>query len=126
MDKEYRGRIMAVRAVEDAIRASHKYTEGIKTMLQKHPKLQGEDFAARRFCKYYEVYPDVIVSMDMPLETFIDWIWGDKRHIDVVLTYDYRCDKAGVVIKKGNGAVQELSDAIPGFGEAIRNLNGAA
>ena len=42
-DSEFNGNILDVRAVEDSIRATRKYTEGVKTIFKKHP-VQGMDF----------------------------------------------------------------------------------
>ncbi len=118
---EFKGTIIAVRAVEDCIRATKKYTEGIRTIHRKHP-IQGEDFPSRMFCKYYEVYPDVELSWDMPAGVALDWLWGETPCIDVLFSYDYRVNKASVIVHDGPKAVQELTKAIPDFDGALARV----
>ena len=118
MRSEYIGNIASVRAVEDCIRATKKYTEGIGTMRAKHP-IQGEDFPSKVFCKYYEVYPSVELDWDMPAGQAWAWVWGDVTHIDVIFRYDYRQNKASVIIKDGIVAVKELRRSIPNFGTSL-------
>ena len=120
---EFTGNIGCIRALEDCIRATKKYTEGIATMRKKHP-VQGEDFPSKAFCKYYEVYPslDVEVSWDMPAGVALDWLWREYTCIDVVFKYDYRVNKATVTIKNENGGIKELVHAIPGFGKALKAI----
>lgn len=120
---EYAGNITCIRAVEDCIRATHKYTEGIGTIRKHHP-IQGEDFPSRSFCKFYEVYPGIDLSWDMPADEAIDWLWGDKRCINVMFKYDYRTNKASFTVKTGNGTVRELVKTIPGFGAALEIVKG--
>ena len=120
---EYSGNLDDIRAIEDSIRATINYTEGVGTMRNKHP-VQGEDFHSKVFNKYYEVYPDTAISWDMPMGTAIDLLWGDRTMIDMIFRYDYRDNMASVIIKNGNGAVKALEKAIPGFGEALERLNG--
>lgn len=120
-DYEYSGDILLIRAVEDSIRVTRNYTEGIKTMRQKHP-IQGEEFPSRAFCKHYEVYPDVELSWDMSASVAWAWVWGDIRHIDVVFNYDYRGNKASVIIAEGPTAVKELANAIPNFSDALARV----
>ncbi|MBU2249383.1 MAG: hypothetical protein KKD77_21725, partial [Gammaproteobacteria bacterium] len=132
--REYRGTIVAVRAVEDSIRATKKYTEGIWTRRQKHPalRLQGEDFPSRAFRKYYEVYPQLDVSWEMLIDDFMDWLWADTPIVRVLLRYDYRSNHATLEIPSGGEGVKQLTKSIPGFGEAVDALdlvkgrNGAA
>ena len=118
MQDEFKGNIESIRAVEDCIRASKRYTEGIWTKHYKHP-IQGEDFPSRDFFKYYEVYPDTEISWDMPAGVAMDWLWGEVSRIDVRFHYDYRANKASIIVTNGAGAVKELTKAIPGFNEAI-------
>jgi len=115
---EYSGNIASVRALEDCIRATKKYTEGIGTMRKQHP-IQGEEFPSKVFCKYYEVYPEIELSWDMPAGVALDWLWGETSHIDVMFKYDYRVNKASVDVKDGEKAIKELVRAIPKFGEAL-------
>jgi hypothetical protein len=117
-ESEFIGNIVSVRALEDCIRATKKYTEGIGTMRKQHP-IQGEGFPSRVFCKYYEVYPDIEVSWDMPAGVALDWLWGETLHIDVMFKYDYRVNKASVTVKDGVVAVRELQRSIPNFGKSL-------
>ena len=117
---EYSGDILLVRAIEDSIRATKKYTEGVMTARRKHP-VQGEEFSSRVFCKYYEVYPDVDVSK-MSLGTIIEWLSGYKTHIDVVFNYDYRANKASILVADGVTAVRELARAIPNFSDSLAKV----
>jgi len=115
---EYSSDILLIRAVEDSIRMTKNYTEGIRTMRHKHP-IQGEEFESRSFCKKYEVYPDTELGWDMSASIWWAWVWGDVRHIDVIFNYDYRANKASVIIANGITAVNELANAIPDFREAL-------
>lgn len=120
IEREFTGDIISVRAVEDCIRATKKYTEGIRTMRTKHP-VQGEEFSSKVFCKYYEVYPEVDTS-HMSLGTVMEWLSGYSIHIDVMFKYDYRIDEASVTIKNGQKAVGQLARAIPSFSRALREV----
>lgn len=119
---EFAGTIITVRAVEDSIRATQKYTEGIGTMRKKHP-IQGEDFPSRMFYKYYEVYPDVELDWDMPAGVALDWLWGETTCIDVLFNYDYRANKAAVIVQNGSRAVQDLERSIPDFKESLSKVS---
>ena len=126
---EFAGNIECIRAVEDCIRATKKYTEGIGTMRKQHPMIQGEDFPSKVFCKYYEVYPNTELSWNMPAGEALDWLWGETLHIDVMFKYDYRVNKASLSVREGESAVRELVKSIPNFGDvlkAITNGNGKA
>jgi len=118
---EYTGNIVMVREVEDCIRATKKYTEGIGTMLKKHP-IQGEDFPSKTFCKYYEVYPDVEVGWDMPVGVALDLLWQDTPCIDVMFKYDYRQNRASIIIRNGVVAIKELSRGIPRFRDSLKKV----
>jgi hypothetical protein len=118
MKSEYEGNIESIRAVEDSIRATKKYTEGIGTIRIKHP-IQGEDFPSRAFCKYYEVYPDTEISWDMPAGKALDWLWHDVTCIDVRFWYDYNTNKATIIVHDGPEAVKELARAIPMFSDTL-------
>ena len=123
---EYKGTIIDVRDIEDCIRATKKYKEEFGTMRKKHP-IQGEDFSSKVFCKYYEVYPDIEISWDMAYGVALDWLWGETSHIDVMFKYDYRVNKASVLIKDGTIAIEELNVGIPHFKNALdKVMNGAA
>jgi len=122
--KEVYGNIISIRALEDCIRATKQYTEGIQTIRKTHP-VQGEELPSRVFYKYYEVYPDMEVGLDMDIKDFADWVWGDTPCIDVMFHYDYRANKASVLVRDGDGAVKKLMESIPGFGNALKGINGA-
>ena len=115
---EYTSSIQKVRDVEDCIRATNRYTEGVLTRRRLHP-VQGEDFPSKSFWKYYEVYPETEIGWDMPIGVAIDWLWGDVPCIDVMFHYDYRSNRAIVAMKAGQRAIDALKKAIPGFGEAM-------
>lgn len=116
---EFTGTVIVVRAVEDSIRATRKYTEGLVNLIQRQYPIQGGNFPSKVFCKYYEVYPTVDLSWDMPVGVAVDWLWKDLPCVDVVFTYDYRSNKASVLVKNGQAAVEELRKTIPGFREAL-------
>lgn len=118
MRNEFVGSILAVRAVEDTIRATKKYTEGFFTRFAEHP-VQGSEFPSRVLRKYYEVYPDTEIGWDMPASEGWAWVWGDTPHIDIDFKYNYQMDKAIVIIHGGDGVVKLLEGGIPGFGEAL-------
>ena len=119
--REIRGNILAIRVIEDCIRATKKYTEGIQTMRKAHP-IQGEDHPSRVFYKYYEVYPNMEVGLDMPVSDFLEWMWHETPCIDVMFHYDYRSNRASVLVRDGDGVVKKLIEAIPGFGDALRAI----
>jgi len=119
--KEVYGNIISIRALEDCIRATKKYTEGIQTIRKTHP-VQGEELPSRVFYKYYEVYPDMEVGLDMDYRDFADWVWGDTACIDVMFHYDYRANKASVLVRDGDGAVKKLMESILGFGDVLKAI----
>ncbi len=121
---EFLGNISRIRALEDTIRSTKKYTEGIETIRKAHPAypIQGEGFPSKVFCKYYEVYPDVEISWDMPAGIAIDLLWKDVDCIDVLFKYDYRCNKASMIVKDGDNAVKKLTKTIPKFSESLADL----
>jgi len=108
-----RGNIGQIRAVEDCIRATKKYTEGAFTARKQHP-VQGQDFPSRVLTKIYEVYPETEISWNMPVNTAMDWLWCDTPCVMVTFFYDYRSNNAHVDIE-GDDAVKQLDRNIPGF-----------
>ena len=118
MRNEFVGSIMAVRAVEDTIRATKKYTKGAFAKVAHHP-IQGEAFPSRVLTEYYEVYPDIESVWDMSIIDAAFWLAGETPHIDVLFKYNYQRDKAIVIIHGGNGVVKLLGEGIPGFEEAL-------
>lgn len=134
MKSEFSGSILAVRAVEDCIRATHKYTKGAFSRRAKHPQaaVQG-DAPSAVLTEYYEVYPDTdleeILALGQAFWKTLAWLGGDIPLVDVRFLYDYRGeDKAKVIIWGGNGVVKALENGIPGFTEALAAVmaNGAA
>ena len=119
MQTRFSGNIEAVRAIEDCIRATKKYTKGAFSKPLQHP-VQGEDFPNRLLTEYYEVYPKMEISWNMPVNQLQDWLWCDTPCISVVFCYDYRSNNAYVTIKNGNGSVHELMDNIPGIRDALK------
>ena len=117
----FKGNIINVRAVEDSIRATKNYTEGVRTMFKKHP-VQGTDFPSPVFCKHYEVYPDMEISWEMSASKFLDWLWQETPCIDVMFHYDYRENKAFIEVRDGTRAVMKLSESIPGFKDALAKV----
>ena len=118
MRNEFVGSILSVRAVEDTIRVTRKYTKGAFSTPAHYP-IQGEDFASRVVTEYYEVYPDMDVNLDMSIIDAAVWLAGETPHIDVYFKYNYVRNKAIVIIHGNNGVTDLLKDGIPGFGEAL-------
>lgn len=117
---EFTGNIITVRAVEDSIRATKKYKEYLGR--RSHHPLQGEAFSSEFFCKHYEIYPEMEVSLDMSIIDAIFWLGRGTPCIDVLFKYDYRENKASVIVKDGAVAVRELSRGIPGFSDTLAKV----
>lgn len=114
--KEITGNIESIRAIEDCIRATKKYTEGIFTIRQQHP-IQGNSFPSKAFRKYYEVYPKMDVpDWDTLIGKAIDWF--ETPTIEVTFYYDYRIDRATMYIEEKKFA--ELKKVVPNLGKAIK------
>lgn len=130
MKSEFSGNIVNIRAVEDAIRASKQYTEGLSTIWKRHPDPTiwdrpdplKRDGYSKVFRKHYEVYPGVEINWNMPANVAIDWLWGDTPRVNVDFRYDYRINKASVVVRNGAMAVKELANTIPGFSDALARV----
>ena len=120
LSNELKGNIACIRALEDCIRVTKKYTKGAFRKTFNHP-IQGEDFPSKVLTEYYEVYPELEVTWNMPAGKAIDWLWGDVKHIDVHFFYDYRINIASIKIKNGADGMNELIGGIPGFKEALDN-----
>ena len=114
----FKGNISDIRDIEDCIRASKRYTEG-RLRQQDHP-VQGEKFASRKFCKYYEVYPSLEVGWDMPAGAAIDLLWGDVEYVDVRFDYDYRCNEASMTIHGDSTLTGLLLSSIRGLCDVVR------
>ena len=123
MRNEFTGDIISVRAVEDCIRASRKYTECLFTKINKHPEpIQGGDFPSRVVAKTYEVYPDVEVGWNMSIIDAAFWLADCPGHIDVRFTYSYPLNRARITVYGGSGVVQLLRDCIQGLGDLLTKL----
>lgn len=122
---EYAGNIASVRAIEDCVRESKKYTEYIQTVRAKHP-IQGESIPCRMVNKYYEVYPLIKhpISWDMPAGQAIDLAWGDTDIVDICFVYDYRSNKAWFRVQGGDRSIKLLSKGIQGFSDSLAGMNG--
>ena len=118
---EYRSSIPRVRALEDCIRATRKYTKGAFSKPLKHP-MQGEDVPSKVLTEYYEVYPETEIGWDMPAGVAIDWLWQDVPCIDVYFHYDYRNNTASLRVVEGQDAVKKLIAGITGFGDALSTI----
>ena len=118
-DNKVIGNIQSIRDVEDSIRATKKYTKGAFRESVKHP-IQGEQFPSKVLTEYYEVYPFVDLSWDMPASTAWAWVWGDEKHIDVFFKYDYRSGRASLQVQNGPESMKCLKQSIPGFDDAVQ------
>ena len=118
MRTEFVGDILSVRAVEDCIRSTRKYTKGAFRKPATHP-IQGEEFPSKVLTEYYEVYPDMEVGWDMLAADAWAWVLGDILHIDVFFHYNYATNKARVIIHGGNTVTRDLGKGVPGFSKAL-------
>ena len=118
---EFKSTIINIRNIEDCIRATKKYTEGISTMRKQRP-IQGTEFPSKVFCKYYEVYPETEISWDMPANTAIDLLWRDVPCVDVIFRYDYRHNVASITIQNGNDAMSKMVNNIPNLGKILSQI----
>jgi len=121
MRSEFVGGILAVREVEDTVRATKRYTKGLFHKPVKHP-IQGEDFPSRVMTEHYEYYPHIEPSMDMSIIDAVLWLADFEPHIDINFSYNYLRDKAIVIIRGSNDVVELLREGIPGFGEALAKV----
>ena len=116
--KEIIGSIQAVRAVEDCIRATKHYSEGLLTKRKQHP-IQGEKFASKVFCKYYEVYPEMEVpTWNDKVGKVINWL--DTPVISIQFYYDYRANTAKITTSARE--LLQLRRTVPNFREAIKPI----
>ena len=122
MKIEYAGTIMEVRAVEDCIRATRKYTKGVLAKPRSHP-IQGEEFPSHVFTEYYEVYPGMEVGWDMAAVDAWAWVWGDVPHIDMRFHYDYNRNKARITITGHHKTIKSLGKGVEGYDGAVSLLH---
>ncbi len=118
MKTNYTGDILSVRAVEDCIRITRKYTKGAFHKSSTDP-IQGDDFSSKVLTEYYEVYPDMELSWDMLASDAWAWIWGDTSHIDIFFRYNYTTNKAKMTIHGGTGVIRDLIKGIPELGDKL-------
>jgi hypothetical protein len=127
---EFGGSILAVRAIEDCIRASHKYSEGVNSKLFSHHPEQGEQFVSRTLTKYYEVHPEIdidhAVSFWDAAYTATDWLWGDTPRVDVLFRYNYATNRAWAYVYGGEPALSLLRDKIVGLTEILARVSSRA
>jgi len=121
MRTEYEGTIITVRDLEDAIRATRRYTKGAFHKAPDHP-IQGSEFPSRFVTEFYEVYPSLDIGWDMAASDAWAWVWGDVSHIEVLFQYDYRNNKARMIVRGGRAVVEELVKGIPNFEERIAKV----
>lgn len=121
MRTEFAGSILAIRAIEDCIRSTNKYTKGVFRRKVEHP-IQGAEFPSRVITEYYEVYPDMELSWDMPASDAWAWVWGDTPHVDVWFHYNYNKNSARMEVGGNNGVVEMLKGGVPGLAEAMEKV----
>lgn len=115
------GTVPEIRHMEDAIRATGKYTEGLLTLRSKHPAIvmRQSNAPSPVFVKCYEVYPDTDINEKLPMGQAVDramnWLWADVDCVKVRFWYNYRTGQATVEIKGGEKAARKLKAKIPGF-----------
>ena len=92
-----KGTIQEVRELEDSIRETRQYTEGLFTERRTHP-VQGKG-STRAFRKLYELYIDApLHSMNDDISAAFDWF--DSRVAIFRFWYDYREQKASVEVSE--------------------------
>jgi hypothetical protein len=118
MRTEFTGTILEIRAMEDCVRTTKKYTKGAFSRPAQHP-IQGDDFPSKVITEYYEVYPDMEVGMDMSIIDFALWLADETPHIDVRFNYNYQRNRAMMIVFGGNDAMRALTDGIPGLRDVL-------
>ncbi len=123
---EFAGNILTVRAAEDCIRATSKYSEGVNSRLFSHHPAQGELFPSRVLTKYYEVHPEIdidqIRSFWDAAYTAADWLWSDTPIVNVLFRYNYLTNRAWVYVYGGEAALALLKDKIPGLTDMLKKV----
>ena len=122
MRTEFSGSIPDVRAAEDVIRATWKYTKGTRS--ERLSPVQGTDFPSRVLTEYYQVYPDADMgALDHDASMALDYIFGNLTYIDIRFRYDYRSGQASVIVLGGVEALREMERGIPGITGALKRLD---
>ena len=119
---KYTGSIAQVRAVEDCIRATRRYAEGMQMRPVTHPvPVQGGEFPSVVFTKHYEVFPDYEIGWDMPVGTALNFLLNPLiPRIEVVFKYSYRDNTAYVLLSPR--AVARLGETIPGLSTTLDKI----
>lgn len=119
--QEFRGDIASVRAVEDSIRRTGKYTKGV--VMQVSQPIQGEGVPSKVMRELYDVYPSLQTGLGVETDfvVFMGWVLHEPS-VAVRFTYDYRSGVAAITIRGGKPDVAKLSAGIPGFQEAFIKL----
>lgn len=108
--------IPKIRAIEDTVRATKNYTEGLFTASKVHP--EQDNFPTRIFTKQYDIYPDSTVpGWDSYISEVIKWL--RSRVIVIKFWYDYRNNKAEIIGQRNELAI--LCEMIPNFQETLEH-----
>lgn len=115
------GSIAQIRDIEDTIRATKRYTEGLTMRRKDHPK-QGDDMPSSAFARTLEVYLDSDFTQfdwDMDIRELINkrLEWLKSRATVLRLWYDYPNNRASLHLH--SYAVENLCESIPDFEAAL-------
>lgn len=91
-----KGTIQEIRIIEDAVRKTEQYTEGLFTEGHKHP-IQGEE-STRAFKKQYELYIDAPLHKRTDIKGALKWY--DSRVAIFKFWYDYREQEASMEVSE--------------------------
>lgn len=123
MRNEIVGTVLEIRAIEDTIRATRKYTKGVFSRKRKEYPIQGDDFPSKVVTEYYEVYPETDLEQLRSLWEAVmvtsDWLWGKEPMVQVKFNYNYSRNRGMMTVFGGNGVMKMLGAGIPGFDEAV-------
>ena len=120
--------VFNIRQLEDSIRATERYTEGLLTKERKHP-IQGEEFTSKAFRKMYEIYPThnipkaLRTNEDEPIKEFFPnfYKWITSPAIQIYFYYDYRNDKAE--LEYHDKDLEQLIKVIPNFINILKRIH---
>tara|TARA_Y100000310_G_scaffold344205_1_gene455710 strand:- start:299 stop:742 length:444 start_codon:yes stop_codon:yes gene_type:complete len=121
--KKIKGNITQIRELEDSIRATNRYTEGLFTKKVKRPE-QG-DMPSRAFSRLLEVYLDAeFMELDWDM-AFMDYLnksieWFTSRATVIKFWYDYRDNKAEMSVEETR--INIICDVIPGFAVSLAKI----